>query len=171
MDLYSEMYKSRCLKRLREWNAPLAGWEWVDTYDVAEEGDVLVACELCDCPSVRFVHVMRHEKYFEDVNVGCICAGIMDGDILAAKERDRKMKNRASRKCNYLKKEWRANETGNHVLRYKNEDLAIKRDGAGYCVVWNGHGVSRHKGKSIECFLAAIHAAFDLVDPPIGVRK
>lgn len=40
----------------------------------------LFTCELCDCSQVRFVHVMRHDEYFETVSVGCICAGIMEGD-------------------------------------------------------------------------------------------
>ena len=96
-------YVRRCQKRLQEWGAPLSGWYCDYIYDVAdEEADPdhidLFTCELCDCSQVRFVHVMRHDEYFETVSVGCICAGIMEGDILAARERERLMKNRANRK-------------------------------------------------------------------------
>ncbi|WP_021171215.1 hypothetical protein SOV_34940 [Sporomusa ovata DSM 2662] len=171
MEIYSEMYKRRCIKRLQEWKAPLSDWECVDMYDVAEASNALCTCDLCDCPGVRFVHVMRHAEYFEDVHVGCICAGIMDGDILAAKDREREMKNRAKRKQNYLKKEWRVKKNGNYVLKYKNEWLTIvpsKWGNAGFGVVWNGHGMWRYKGKSIGDFLTAVYAAFDLVDPLIG---
>lgn len=173
MELYSEAYKSRCIKRLKEWNAPVAGWICIDMYDVVEDGGddtALSICELCDCSTVRYVHVMHHDEYFEDVKVGCICAGIMEGDILAAKERDREMKNRAKRKRNYLKREWQREGNGIYVLRYKNECLTIMPDQWGiadFGVVRKGRGVWHHKGKRIESFLAAVHAAFDLVDPPI----
>ena len=86
-------YVRRCQKRLQEWGAPLSGWYCDYIYDVADEEEdsdhiELFTCELCDCTQVRFVHVMRHDEYFETVSVGCICAGIMEGDILAARERD-----------------------------------------------------------------------------------
>lgn len=174
MELFSETYKSRCMKRLKEWNAPLADWECVDMYDVAENGDALVTCELCDCPSVRFVHVMRHEEYFEDICVGCICAGIMDGDILAAKERERSMKNRAKRKQNYLKRHWQQRGNGNRVLRYKNRWITImvsQYENGGFGVLCDGQSVWRHKNSTLNHFLKAVHAAFDLVDPPIGGQK
>ena len=45
---------------------------------------------------------MVHEDYFDVVIVGCICAGIMEGDILRAKERDRLMKNRSKRRKNFI---------------------------------------------------------------------
>ncbi len=173
MEQYSETYKSRCIKRLKEWNAPVSGWVCVDMYDVVEDEDdaALFICELCQCPKVRYVHVMRHPEYFEDIHVGCICAGIMDGDILAAKERDREMKNRAKRKRNYLKREWQWRANGNRVMRYKKRWLTImpsKYHDSGFGVVCDGQSVWRYKGKKITDFLTAVHAAFDLVNPPIG---
>ncbi len=77
-------YVRRCQKRLQEWGAPLSGWYCDYIYDVADEEEdsdhiELFTCELCDCTQVRFVHVMRHDEYFETVSVGCICAGIMEG--------------------------------------------------------------------------------------------
>lgn len=178
MELYSENYKKRCIKRcikrLKEWNAPLADWKCAYMYDVAENGDALFVCELCDCPGVRFVHVMRHENYFEDVHVGCVCAGIMDGDILTAKERERDVKNRAKRKQNYLQRYWQRRENGNRVLRYKNRWLTImasQYETGGFGVLCDGQSVWRHKGRKMNHFLTAVHAAFDLVDPPIGGQK
>lgn len=170
MELYSEVYKSRCIKRLREWKAPLSGWVCVDMYDVADKEDAaLFTCELCECPKVRYAHVMRHPEYFKDVHVGCICAGIMDGDILAAKERDRLMKNRAKRKRNYLKRKWRVGWNGNQTLRYKSEQVTILQSKFGineFGVVYKGKSVWQYKGRKINNFLTAVHVAFDLVDPP-----
>ena len=73
-------YIARCHKVLREWGAPLSDWHCVYVYDMADDdGGVydLATCELCGCSKVRYVHVMRHDQYFEDIEVGCICAGIM----------------------------------------------------------------------------------------------
>ena len=63
-------YVRRCQKRLQEWGAPLSGWYCEYIYDVADEEEDpdhidLFTCELCDCSQVRFVHVMRHDEYFE----------------------------------------------------------------------------------------------------------
>lgn len=100
-------YVRRCQKRLQEWGAPSpAGiviiftmWQMKRQIPITS---TWFTCELCDCSQVRFVHVMRHDEYFETVSVGCICAGIMEGDILAAREREPLMKNRANRKRNFL---------------------------------------------------------------------
>lgn len=171
MEQYSESYKRRCMKKLNEWNAPITDWDCVYMYDVAEDDGALFDCELCYCPKVRYVHVMRHEEYFEDVHVGCICAGIMEGDILAAKERDRKMKNRAKRKANYLKREWKKQINGSFVLRYKNRWIAIipSHSGIGdFIVICDSQQIESYKGRKINNFLSAVHVVFDVIDPPIG---
>ena len=127
-------YVRRCQKRLQEWGAPLSGWYCDYIYDVADEEEDpdhidLFTCELCDCSQVRFVHVMRHDEYFETVSVGCICAGIMEGDILAARERERLMKNRAKRKRNFPHRQWRKNWYGNYQLTYRGRKLFINNKG------------------------------------------
>ena len=92
----SKAYLAKCLRRLKEWGAPLEDWRCVDLIDMCEGDDedtspTFAKCDLCDCHKVRFVHVMDHPLYLEEVRVGCICAGIMEGDVLAAKERERLM--------------------------------------------------------------------------------
>ena len=179
MESVSEAYKARCIKRLNEWSAPLSDWRCIYTYDVMDEDNEredagLFICELCDCPQVRYVHVMFHEHYFEEIHVGCICAGIMESDMLAAKAREREMKNRAKRKANYLKREWQWRANGNRTLKYKNRRLTItpSRSGnGGYGVVCDGRSIWNYKGKRIANQPEAIRAAFDLVDPPIGGRR
>ena len=176
MKTFNQSYKSRCIKRLKGWNAPLSGWECVYMYDVVgdsydSEKAKLFTCELCDCSQVRYVQVMHHKYYFEDISVGCICAGIMEGDILAAKKREREMKNRAKRKANYLKREWRLSFKGGRTMRYKNRLLIIissNFNNGGFSVICGGKSISSYKGKRIMNHLTAIHAAFDLIDPPIG---
>jgi hypothetical protein len=178
VELYSEAYKARCIRRLKEWGAPVSGWECVYTYDAAGDDDAdeadLFTCELCDCSRVRYVHVMNHKDYFENVSVGCICAGIMEGDILAAKERERQMKNRSKRKANYLKRQWYRGGDGNSTMWYKNRKITImpsKFQSGGLGVICDGNRVWKRNGKPIADFWEAVHTAFDLVDPPIGGQK
>ena len=60
---------SKCIKRLKEWNAPLTGWRCEKVVDVREdEEDIplgmrspLSNCELCDCNKVRYEHWMVND--------------------------------------------------------------------------------------------------------------
>ena len=88
-----EKYIARCHRKLKEYGAPLSGWYCVEVIDIADEmddEDATTECELCGCKKVRYIHVMRYDDYFDDFRVGCICAGIMEGDILEAKDRERR---------------------------------------------------------------------------------
>ena len=164
-------YVRRCQKRLQEWGAPLSGWYCDYIYDVADEEEdsdhiELFTCELCDCTQVRFVHVMRHDEYFETVSVGCICAGIMEGDILAARERERLMKNRAKRKRNFPRRQWRKNWYGNYQLTYQGRKVFINNKGGNrYSVYVDGRTAWSYKGKPLDNFVLAAYAAFELADP------
>ena len=172
-EIYSEFYLARCQKKLKDWGAPLDGWFCKEIIDVREDDEEapLATCELCDCSKVRFVHVMDHLLYFEELRVGCICAGVMQGNILAAKERENLMKNRSKRRKNFLKKKWNQKYGGYYRkqfwLVYKHKLLEIKVDSE------NKHFVScnqckpvcSYKGKPIDNFCTAVYAAFDLADP------
>jgi len=167
-EIYSKAYIARCHRTLKEWGAPLDGWVVNNTYDCLEEADELFTCELCGCTRVRIVHEMKHAYFYEPISVGCICAGIMEDDILAAKERDRLMKNRAKRRKNFLKRLWDKTLDGAYVLRYRGELLKISESHVhpGHFTVSLGNDcTSQHKGKPITNFLSAVHAAFNLIDP------
>lgn len=174
MEEYSEQYKAKCIRRLKELGAPIEGWYCLEMYDVADgdDGDGgdtdLATCDLCGCSSVRYVHVMRNEDWWKDIEVGCICAGIMEGDILAAKARDNAMKNRAKRKRNFPKRKWRCTCYGNRSLIYHGKRVFINVHGENrYNVCCGGQTVWQYKGRPINNFLSAVYAAFDLVDPAV----
>lgn len=167
----NEMYIKRCQRRLNDWNAPLEDWYCVNVIDMEHDGN---QCELCDCKRVRFIHVMEHERYFEPLYVGCICAGIMEGDILAAKERDNKMKNRAKRRRNFPNRKWKKTRHGGYCLTYKGKSVYINRSRYNknhFGVSYKGASVWRYKDKPIDDFLSATYAAFDLVDPVSAVLE
>ena len=110
---------------------------------------------------------MENDLYFEPVEVGCICAGVMEGDVLAAKERERLMRNRAARKRNFMKKEW-SNTAHGWRLTYKRRELVIgrsRRNPDHLGVKYQGKISWTYRGKPITNFLSAVHAAFNLVDP------
>lgn len=159
-------YLARCHATLKSWGAPLEGWTCVDVIDYSGPEGGLTSCELCGCTKVRFVHVMHHTRYFDPVEVGCICAGVMEGDELAARERERKARNRAKRRTTFLRKPWRALANGNQMIRHKGQAIFINRTQRGYYNARCGSRVAwQWRGKPITSPLAATYAAFDLIDP------
>lgn len=166
-DGLDKKYLSKCLRRLKEWNAPLHGWACKKITDVREDDQEapLSVCELCDCGKVRYEHVMEHEHYFEPVIVGCVCAGIMEGDILKAKERERLMRNRSKRRRNFVKRPWTQRASGAYFREYKGRTITITEQN-GFFRVHTVFGMAAtYKGKEIRDFLSASYAAFDIVDP------
>ena len=160
-------YLRKCIKELQKWNAPLEGWECIKVVDVFEDDDAddFSTCEVCGCSQVRYEHHMTHEDYFDVVKVGCICAGIMEGDILRAKERDRLMKNRSKRRKNFIKKEWSALGVNTYRRTYRQKDLFIVASGSTYKVCVGSMTATEYKGKPIKDFVSAMYVAFDLTDP------
>ena len=160
-------YLARCLRRLKEWGAPLYDWECIDVIDVREddENGFLSECELCGCTNVRYEHIMRHDHYFENITVGCICAGIMEGDILRAKERERKMKNRAARKKSFIERKWsQPYESVFHRI-HRGKKISIVDHNGSFVVHVEGIVALNYKGRPITDFLSAQYAAFEMADP------
>lgn len=162
MEKLNEQYIARCRRKLKEWGAPLDNWRFVEMID---EEDGCFKCELCGCNKVRYVHVMEHDDYFERVYVGCICAGIMEGDIIAAQKRDRKMKNRTRRKRHFPYRKWKATRNGGLFIEYRGKYAFINRSGNHYSCTCDNRRIWHYKGKSIDNFLSVCYAAFDLLDP------
>lgn len=160
-------YFARCIRRLKEWDAPLEGWECTDVIDMREEDSSadLFTCELCGCSCVRNVHIMEHEEYFEPVWVGCICAGFMEGDIYKAADRERLMRNRAKRRKNFLKHEWKHDWPDVWERIYQKKELEIRETAGLFTVFADGKMTSTYKGKPIMDLYSAVYAAFELADP------
>lgn len=163
---------SKCMKRLKEWNAPLTGWRCDKVVDVREDQEdipldmrsQLSKCELCDCDKVRYEHWMVNDLYFEPVIVGCICAGIMEGDIMAAKERERAIRNRQKRRRNFVKRRWVVNKQGVFTRSYRHTRIFIRKINGFYDIRCGSKWCNRYKGKLITDMLSASYAAFELAD-------
>ena len=90
----------------------------------------------------------------------------MEGDILAARERERLMKNRAKRKRNFPRRQWRKNWYGNYQLTYQGRKVFINNKGGNrYSVYVDGKTSWSYKGKPLDNFVSAAYAAFELADP------
>ena len=171
---YSPSYLKRCIRRLEELDAPKEEWRCEYVTDVADEDEDIVeyeTCQLCNCPRVRFVHHMKHRAYPKILDVGCECAGLLEGDVLEAMERERKLSNTAQRRSRFLKRIW-CKKNGHYSTTYHGlliEILTIWK--SGYWVRACGKIVKEYKGKPITRIRDAGRAAFELVDPIIQEGK
>ncbi len=92
---------------------PHTGWTCVDIEDLLKPD---ATCEMCESAEIRFVHYMRHPSYQDELKVGAICAGHMEGNVAAAKEREQHLKSIAGRRSHWLTRKWRESAKGNAVL-------------------------------------------------------
>src|SRR5262249_17023418 len=72
-------------------------------------------CEMCEVQSIRYVHVMTHPLY-PDLRCGCVCAGHMEEDYAAARQREHQFKLRQARRSRWLTRRWRCSQQGNDFL-------------------------------------------------------
>lgn len=105
----------------RQQNVPHKGWRCVSWYDVKELDGDLQICEMCEVNEIRFVHVMVHNDYHEELQVGCVCAEHMELEYattrLRPQARDRAMSKRAGRRKRWLDLQaWHQNRKGNWVI-------------------------------------------------------
>ena len=89
---------------------PHKGWTCVGTDDLGEPSAI---CEMCEKQEIRYVHSMEHPNYPETLDVGCVCAGRMEEDYAAPRERESELRNAAGRRRRWAKSKWRASAKGN----------------------------------------------------------
>ena len=92
---------------------PKKGWV---CYDIEDLGEPSLTCEMCESQSIRYVHHMENDRYPESLSVGCVCAGHMEDDLVASKEREGSMRNRASKRKRWVNRKWKVSEKGNQYI-------------------------------------------------------
>lgn len=104
---------------------PHKGWCCIDCIDVigddklANETDY-ATCQMCGNEKIRYVHIMEHAEFGEQLEVGCICAVKMSGDYNTPKQREKLLKSRTARRDHWLKRKWRISRSkGNSYLNIK----------------------------------------------------
>lgn len=104
-------------------DVPHIGWICEGVTDL---GGPYGVCQMCGYQIIRYVHHMYHPEYGR-IDAGCICAGKMEGNIEAAKEREQEAKNKASRRENFKKRKWKTSRNGNSYIKVKNHIVVLYR--------------------------------------------
>ncbi len=64
-------------------DAGLPHKSWTNTY-IEDLGSPDQTCEMCEKEQIRYVHYMSHLDYPDELQCGCICAGKMEENPVAA---------------------------------------------------------------------------------------
>lgn len=154
---------------------PHKGWSCIGMEDLGEDLEHLDAdsrkdyyerCEMCNNEGIRYVHIMKHEEYPDELRVGQQCAVKMENDYANPKERETALRNKTNRRLNFLRKSWTKNAKGNHILKYKGHHITImpSRYGKGFGVAFGSAFTWEYNGQKIPNMEKAILVAFEIFD-------
>ena len=150
------------------WNkpeVPKTGWTCTGVTDLGSPSGI---CQMCGHQIIRYVHHMVHPQYGL-LDVGCVCAGKMEGDENAARRREQDFKNKQARFENYQKKPWKQSAAGNPYLKIKQHIVVIyymKKINAWKYSVDNKFCIEAYQTKE-----EAIKAAFEELDRIMNQEK
>ena len=104
---------------------------------------------------------MVHPNY-GTLDVGCICAGKMEGDVEKAKRRENDFKNKEARRQNFMNRQWKQSKNNNSYLKLKDHIIVLY-----YSEKNNNWKYSLDNVFSVEVFLTkeeAMNAAFEALE-------
>lgn len=122
---------------------PHQGWSCTGIDDLGAPDAV---CDMCETQSIRYVHYMEHPDYPDELGVGCVCAGHMERDYEAARHRERRIKNAAHRRRNWLHRKWKTSAKGNSYLNTDGYNIVLYRQGH----QWSGTITDRATGEKVN---------------------
>lgn len=108
---------------------PHRGWLCVDVTDL---GQPSVECEMCESQTIRYVHHMQHPGYLAVLQVGCICAGYLEGNLAASNAREASMKSRAGKRIRWLSRRWKYSTKGNPHIKADGFRVTVYPRGCGW---------------------------------------
>jgi hypothetical protein len=121
-----ELAKSRRWGKWSQAGVPHLGWFCIAEYDAREDAGCLITCDMCEISEIRFVHVMAHAEYPDQLNCGCVCSAHMSGDRKRADEREKRMRSRASRRSNFSSRSgWKVSAAGNPYIACDSYHLIV----------------------------------------------
>lgn len=139
---------------------PHKGWVCVDVEDLGEPS---AECEMCESQTIRYVHHMQHPDYPDVLQVGCVCAGHMEGSLTTSRAREASMRSRAGKRSRWLSRAWKVSAKGNpHITADGYRVTIYPRGDAWACTVAAVDGSSvQHSRRNFESVSTAKLAAFD----------
>ena len=135
---------------------------WICT-GVSDLGAATGFCQYCG-QTIRYVHHMYNDRY-GSMNVGCICAGKLEGDIEKARQREQDYKNKQARKENFKKRKWKLSKNNNRYVTIKNHLIVLY-----YSAKNDNWKYSIDNKFSVEVFLTrdeAMDGAFEALEQKI----
>ena len=110
-------------------NVPKRGWQCDDINDLGAPDQI---CAMCCVQEIRYVHTMTH-PFHPALEVGCICAGHMEGSLDAARTREKDFKSRLRKRETFALRGWRMSQAGRPWRRHGGCRLVIFHEpGRGY---------------------------------------
>jgi hypothetical protein len=123
-------------RRLGKWSTPGVphkGWTCIDTDDLGS--DDMKICEMCETSEIRYAHKMTHPDYKGPLVVGVVCAGHMEEDVVRAKDRERQVRNRSSRRERWPHSRWKTSRSGNEYRNHAGYNCVVKQWPQGWQVL------------------------------------
>ena len=102
-----------------------SNWQCINIIDLKYPSGL---CEFCEKQYVRYLHVMKNIETNEIQNVGCVCAGKLEGNADESKAREKSYKNIIKRLETFLNKPWKLSSSGNHYRKIEGEIVTIIKD-------------------------------------------
>lgn len=117
----------------RQQGVPHKGWTLVDVIDIRDDGQSefetdYETCMMCGNEKIRYIHIVEHAEVREEFRVGCTCAEKMTNDYFNPQERERALRNKANRRVNWTRKQWKTSKNGNLYLNIEEMHLLIYKD-------------------------------------------
>lgn len=142
-------------------DVPHSGWICTGVTDL---GAPVGICEMCGHQIIRYAHHMIHPQYHPLV-AGCYCAGKMEGDPEAARERERDLKNQLARKESFIRRQWKRSRNGNEYLRIRGHVLVLYelKSGGGWKYAIDS-AFANEMFNSRENAVLAVFQAFDRLE-------
>jgi len=109
---------------------PHRGWSCEDIEDL---GSVDAVCDACEHQEIRYVHTMSHPDWPTLIRAGCICAGHMQEDVGAARQREHTLKNTLRRRMKFSSRGgWRLSARENETIKYRGYRVTVFPQGGGW---------------------------------------
>jgi hypothetical protein len=108
---------------------PHRGWVCVDVEDL---GQPSTECQMCESQTIRYIHHMQHRAYPKVLQVGCVCAGHMEGSVSASRAREASMRSRAAKRGRWLSRTWKVSAKGNPHIKSDGYHVTVYLRGQGW---------------------------------------
>ena len=111
-------------------SVPCTGWNCERVLDVGDDEQSTdereyEVCQMCGNERIRYVHVMSHPFFPDELNVGCICAGKMTCDFSTPRLKEKELRNRCKRRKNLLVRTWRVSSKVNDFLNVNGKNVVV----------------------------------------------